>query len=94
MRIALIHAMSGTRNGIDWPAVGTPFEVPDDEAELLVRIGMARPFGDEDERAEPDQGDVVAADATTVPADIPSEPGDVAAASAAPPAPVKGRKRS
>ena len=46
MRIVLNHAVSGTRDGEPWPEPGTAFEIPDDEAVLLLRNGIASPEGD------------------------------------------------
>lgn len=45
--IVLIAQVSGTRNGKDWPAPGARLELPDDEANGLVRSGMAYEADDE-----------------------------------------------
>lgn len=41
IQIILRCPLSGTRDGIDWPAPGTPFEVPDAEAVDLLSLGVA-----------------------------------------------------
>ena len=33
--------ITGTRNGVEWPAPGEPVDLPQDEAELLVANGLA-----------------------------------------------------
>ena len=33
--------ISGTRNGDDWPAPGETMELPDDEAQVLLDLGLA-----------------------------------------------------
>lgn len=43
MRVVMRAKISGTRNGADWPDVGTSLDLPDDEADLLVRNGLALP---------------------------------------------------
>lgn len=39
--VALQVDLTGTRNGVDWPARGVPFELPADEAADLVEQKMA-----------------------------------------------------
>lgn len=46
-KIELTHAISGTRNGEDWPNVGVAFELPEDEAETLIANGDARATKDD-----------------------------------------------
>jgi hypothetical protein len=41
MKIVLTGQMSGTRDGKSWPPRGTDLDLPDEEAEGLVRSGMA-----------------------------------------------------
>jgi len=48
MKIVMTGEMSGTRNGEDWPERGTLVDLPEDEAQTLVRNGMAREHGTKD----------------------------------------------
>lgn len=41
MKIELRVAMTGTRNGEDWPPFGTVVDFPDQEAQDLVDAGLA-----------------------------------------------------
>lgn len=41
MRVTMKVAITGTRNGDDWPPVGGTVDVPQDEAEHLVAAGLA-----------------------------------------------------
>jgi hypothetical protein len=41
MRIVMTQIVSGTRNGVEWPAVGERLTVPDDEADQLIATGLA-----------------------------------------------------
>ena len=43
MRVVMKTAISGTRNGASWPAVGEEIELPDEEASNLVHNGLALP---------------------------------------------------
>lgn len=43
MNIRLTADVSGSRNGAPWPARGTVVELPDDEAALMCKSGMAVP---------------------------------------------------
>lgn len=43
MKVVMRLQVSGTRDGVDWPPVGTEAEFPDEEAELLIRNGIALP---------------------------------------------------
>lgn len=47
MRIRMIVAMSGTRNGEPWPARGETTELPTAEAAHLVGAGIAEAVPDE-----------------------------------------------
>jgi hypothetical protein len=42
-QIQIAARISGTRDGVDWPAVGEIISVPDDEAADLIRLGFAKP---------------------------------------------------
>lgn len=46
MRVAMKGQISGTRDGVDWPAPGVEIELPDDEAVALLNLGMAEPAGE------------------------------------------------
>ena len=41
MRVIMRARITGTRNGVEWPAPGEPVELSKDEAELLVENGLA-----------------------------------------------------
>lgn len=46
MKIRMLVAMSGTRNGARWPALGDTASLPDAEAARLVASGLAEPVDD------------------------------------------------
>lgn len=48
MRVKLKVQLSGTRDGVPWPAVGTVVELPDDEARDMLTSGTAGPLDDKD----------------------------------------------
>lgn len=39
--VKMVAPISGSRNGVAWPAVGETLDVPADEAALLVATGIA-----------------------------------------------------
>lgn len=41
MLIKMTANITGTRNGVDWPAPGETVDVPDGEAADLVAVGLA-----------------------------------------------------
>ena len=41
MRVIMRAGITGTRNGVEWPAPGESIDLPQDEAELLVVAGLA-----------------------------------------------------
>lgn len=43
MRIRMITAVSGTRDGLLWPAPGAEFDVPNAEGRDLCAAGLATP---------------------------------------------------
>lgn len=45
-RHVMITRISGTRDGVDWPAPGEPIALPDDEAEAMLAAGHIRPITD------------------------------------------------
>lgn len=51
MKIVMKRQISGTRDGLDWPAPGEPMDVPDAEGADLCALGMAEPVA-EPARAE------------------------------------------
>lgn len=42
MNVTMLCQISGTRDGVDWPAPGETIDVPDDEAASLVANGLAK----------------------------------------------------
>ena len=48
MRVKLKVQLSGTRDGVAWPAVGSVVELPDDEARDMITSGVAGPLDDKD----------------------------------------------
>lgn len=52
MRVRLNVQLSGTRDGVAWPPVGSVVELPEDEARDMITSGTARPVNDSD-AAEP-----------------------------------------
>lgn len=48
MRVKLNVQMSGTRDGVPWPAVGSVVEVPDSEGRDMVSSGLAKAVDDKD----------------------------------------------
>lgn len=55
--IKLKVQITGTRDGVDWPAPGTVIDLPDDEAATLITNGLAVEATAE-ETADAPQGDV------------------------------------
>lgn len=49
MRVKMRHQMSGTRDGVAWPAPGEEITLPDDEATTLLNQGMAEAVEDKGE---------------------------------------------
>jgi hypothetical protein len=65
MKVTMRVQMSGTRDGVDWPAPGESISLPDDEAAQLLAQGMAVvPGGIESASAEPVAETAEAAKAT------------------------------
>lgn len=46
MRVRMKHQISGTRDGLDWPAPGEEIDLPDDDAAAVLNTGMAEPAGE------------------------------------------------
>ncbi|MFF2331822.1 MULTISPECIES: hypothetical protein [unclassified Streptomyces] len=49
MLIRMRVTMPGSRNGAPWPDKGDTLDLPDDEAEQLIRYGAADPAGDDEQ---------------------------------------------
>jgi hypothetical protein len=43
MKVRMKVAISGQRNGVEWPPVGSVIDLPDDEAAGYCAAGMAEP---------------------------------------------------
>ena len=43
MKVIMRVSVSGTRDGAEWPSVGSAVELPDAEAVDLLNVGMAEP---------------------------------------------------
>lgn len=43
MRVVLVAAIGGTRDGVEWPDPGSVVDLPDDEAVGLLSSGAAKP---------------------------------------------------
>lgn len=41
MNVTMLRQISGTHDGVDWPAPGESLDVPDDEAAGLIANGLA-----------------------------------------------------
>ncbi|MGW1252536.1 hypothetical protein [Streptomyces sp. NPDC002535] len=55
MRVRMKATLSGTRDGQPWPERGGIVDLPDDEAQHLIRAGIAEEHGeDPDEADEPE----------------------------------------
>lgn len=53
MKVKMLFQISGTRNGVDWPAPGETVDLPDDEAAELVAQGQAAVTDTGDDAAVP-----------------------------------------
>ncbi|HEY9351872.1 MAG TPA: hypothetical protein VIP28_01420 [Nocardioides sp.] len=53
MRIRMTVTLPGTRNGQPWPDKGQSIDVPDDEAEQLIRYGAAEADPTDDDAPPP-----------------------------------------
>ena len=43
MKIKMLEQITGTRDGVRWPAVGEEIDLPDHEAAKLCAAGRAKP---------------------------------------------------
>ncbi len=62
MIVTMIRQISGTRDGVDWPAPGESIDVPDDEAAGLIDNGLAK-VSDEAPAGEAPAGEAPAGEA-------------------------------
>ncbi len=46
MRVQLLTAITGTRDGQDWPAAGESVDLPDAEARDMIAAGLAAEVAD------------------------------------------------
>ena len=46
MRVQMRTAITGTRNGADWPGVGEQIDLPDAEARDMIAAGLAAEVAD------------------------------------------------
>ncbi|GAA4849716.1 hypothetical protein GCM10023403_10600 [Pseudonocardia benzenivorans] len=46
MRVRMKHQISGTRDGVEWPAPGEEIDLPDDEAAAVCHTGMGEPVAE------------------------------------------------
>lgn len=44
MRVRMLVSISGTRDGVEWPARGGLVDLPDAEAADMIRAGLAAAF--------------------------------------------------
>lgn len=51
MKVQIRARITGTRNGVEWPAPGEHLDVPDDEGAQLCAQGLATPVAATAERA-------------------------------------------
>lgn len=49
MRVVMRARISGTRDGQDWPSPGEEIELPDTEAEQMLRSGLVKVFEEVDD---------------------------------------------
>jgi hypothetical protein len=54
-KVRLAVQMSGTRDGVAWPPVGSVVELPDDEADSMIQSGTGRAVDKGDEFESPVQ---------------------------------------
>jgi len=54
-KVRLAVQMSGTRDGVAWPPVGSVVELPDDEADSMIKAGTGRAVDKGDEFESPVQ---------------------------------------
>jgi hypothetical protein len=41
MIVTMLRQLTGTRDGVEWPAPGESIDVPDNEAASLIGLGLA-----------------------------------------------------
>ena len=57
-KVVMVVQISGTRDGVDWPAPGGVLEVPADEAANLISNGFARVPEGKSVKVEPEKANV------------------------------------
>ncbi|MGW1119258.1 hypothetical protein ACWD5B_19455 [Streptomyces tanashiensis] len=57
MRVRMRTKISGTRDGQDWPDKGGEIDLPDDEAEQLIRYGAAETVTESEGAPAPEEPD-------------------------------------
>jgi hypothetical protein len=67
MIVTMLRQVSGTRDGVDWPAPGESIDVPDDEAESLIGNGLAKAADGEPEPAPVEESRKGSRQATNAP---------------------------
>lgn len=68
MIVKMVGDVSGTRDGVPWPARGAEFDVGDDEGAALCASGLAKPVKDlREERAVPPMDEVETPEADVTP---------------------------
>jgi hypothetical protein len=66
MQVRMKVTLSGTRDGEGWPPRGELVDLPDDEAQHMVRAGLAE-LPDEPEPAEPEARETPPIEEATAP---------------------------
>jgi len=54
-KVEMLFQISGTRDGVDWPAAGGVIDVPEQEAADLIANGFARQPEGKSVKAEPEK---------------------------------------
>lgn len=74
MKIQMRAQISGTRNGREWPRVGQIIDLPNDEAERLIKQGLAVEFDLGAPDLVPPKGKVGEVTAEPIEIAMPAEP--------------------
>jgi hypothetical protein len=48
MKVRMLEQITGTRNGVEWPAIGETVDLPTEEATQLIDSGRAEPVAEKD----------------------------------------------
>lgn len=73
MRVEMIHHITGTRDGVEWPLVGDTIELPDHEATDLIGAGLAKEASDAEAAATEDATEDGPDEATASDSDAPAD---------------------